>query len=243
VDQPLLGITLQRYESRSEPTSFAEIGRDLAKVIVEVNPSGPYILGGWCVDGTIAYEVAQRLRAMNREVSCVILLDAVNPTYRRLYRSQVRAVGRVVRRTVDMVREAGHLDSRGARAHLWDGLRDIGCRVGRALVPSSTVAEQNPEILQNDPDRQEFRKLLYIAEEEYTPAPTPIPLMLLRSSIEAYRDPDLGWRDVAQTSLETVEVQGDHIGMFREPHVASLASVLSEYLAKHAPSNCCPDKR
>ena len=229
-DQPFLGLPLQRYECRMSPTSFEEIGKDLTQIILEAYPSGPFFLGGWCVDGSIAFEVAQQLIAKGKQVALVALMDAVSPEYRRLFRSRTRALGRVIHRTVDLAREAADLPSKDARSHLRDGFGDIFRRVGRTLVPLTPAAEQNPEIARNDPDRQEFRKLLYQSEDEYKPKQISVPLLLLRSAVDRYQDPDLGWRSLARGGLQTIEASGDHIAMFREPHVQNLASVLRRRL-------------
>lgn len=225
-DQPFLGISLQPYEEITEPASFHDIGRDLAKLLVEAYPAGPYFLGGWCVDGCVAYEVAQQLCAMGKQVGMVVLMDAINPLYRRISRSRRLAVIRILRRVVDLVREASQLHGDDAGRHFREGLKDIYRRVRRALLPSRTKIEQDQVIVQSDPDRQEFRRLLYLSEDLYTPVPIRVPLLLIRSQVDRYQDPNLGWSEVASGGLETVEVAGDHIGMFREPQVQDLAAAL-----------------
>ncbi|HWM24950.1 MAG TPA: amino acid adenylation domain-containing protein [Chthoniobacterales bacterium] len=42
-------------------------------------PNGPYLLGGFCIGGLIAYEMAQRLSAVGEEVSFVALIDPELP--------------------------------------------------------------------------------------------------------------------------------------------------------------------
>lgn len=41
-----------------------------------VQPHGPYILGGFCMGGVVAYEMAQQLEHRHEEVAVVLLLDA-----------------------------------------------------------------------------------------------------------------------------------------------------------------------
>ena len=43
-----------------------------------VRPKGPYFLGGYCLGGTIAYEMAQTLRREGEEVPLVAMLDTYN---------------------------------------------------------------------------------------------------------------------------------------------------------------------
>ncbi|MBV8068564.1 MAG: hypothetical protein JO270_01565 [Acidobacteriaceae bacterium] len=228
-DQPFLGISLSRYEALTEPTPFCEIGQDLAELLAAEH-DGPYVLGGWCVDGCVAYEVAQHLSRMGREVRLVALMDAISPLYRRRFRSRRQASVRIVRRVFDLCREAREVGGKDSAVYLRDGFIDIKQRVQRALQSSRTKVEQDQVIVQNDPDRQEFRRLLYLSEDRYSPLPTGVPLLLMRSRVDRYQDPDLGWRELALGGLETVEVPGDHIGMFREPQVQFLAAALSNRL-------------
>jgi thioesterase domain-containing protein len=159
-------------------------------------------------------------------VELIVLMDVVNPFYKRVCRTKWSSVTRIVRRMIDLVRETGRLQGRDAGRYFRDGLLDISTRIQRALFPSRFGEEPDQAIIQNDPSRQEFRKLLYRSEDLYTPVPNQTPLLLIRSKVDRYQDPDLGWGEVASGGLETVEVSGDHIGMFREPEVEVLAAAL-----------------
>jgi thioesterase domain-containing protein len=46
----------------------------------------------------------------------------------------------------------------------------------------------------------------------------------------AYVAPDLGWADLAKCGLEIYDVSGDHIEIFKEPHVRMLGENLSKCL-------------
>ena len=43
-----------------------------------VQPTGPYFLGGYCLGGTIAYEMAQQLLAGGEKVAMVAMFDTYN---------------------------------------------------------------------------------------------------------------------------------------------------------------------
>jgi len=230
-DQPLLGLSLQMYEGREAPTSFEEIASDLAAKIITVQPEGPYYLSGWCVDGAVAFEVASHLLAAGHGVGLVVLIDAVNPEYRRAYHSRLAVLDRALKKTGLLLREASRKRGQEAIEHTWRGLCDLGQRTARRLRFRGGELVQDPVIVQADPDRQEFRRLLHRSERVYTPRPIPCPVLLLRTVVEPLQRPDLGWEKVAPL-LETVEIPGDHIGMFREPLVEHLACELSSRLIR-----------
>ena len=48
------------------------------QAIRKMQPHGPYFLGGYCMGGTVAFEMAQQLKAQKEEVALLVLLDTVN---------------------------------------------------------------------------------------------------------------------------------------------------------------------
>jgi thioesterase domain-containing protein len=63
---------------QGETTPFADIAAMAAhylEAIRNVQPSGPYWLGGWSMGGTVAFEIAQQLHAQGEEVARLVLID------------------------------------------------------------------------------------------------------------------------------------------------------------------------
>jgi thioesterase domain-containing protein len=54
---------------------FEEMATDYLAEIRQCQPEGPYLLGGYCVGGLVALEMARQLIADGEEVSTVVLLD------------------------------------------------------------------------------------------------------------------------------------------------------------------------
>src|SRR5258708_35056715 len=48
------------------------------KEIRELQPQGPYYLGGFCMGGQVAYEMAQNLRNQGEKVALLIMIDTYN---------------------------------------------------------------------------------------------------------------------------------------------------------------------
>jgi thioesterase domain-containing protein len=51
----------------------------LVKAAREVQPRGPYLLGGWSFGGLVAFEMAQQLRDQGEEIALLALLDPMLP--------------------------------------------------------------------------------------------------------------------------------------------------------------------
>ncbi len=81
-DQPLYGVTARGLvEGEAMHTGFDALVEDYLAAIRRVQPAGPYNLGGYCIGGMIACEMARRLHAAGEDVGTVIMID---PDYNRV---------------------------------------------------------------------------------------------------------------------------------------------------------------
>ncbi|HEU4828476.1 MAG TPA: thioesterase domain-containing protein, partial [Gemmatimonadales bacterium] len=77
------------------PESIEEMAAANAELIRSIQPHGPYMLGGNCNGGAVAYEVARLLRSAGEEVS---LLTLVNTAHRNAHLEPVRKVADAIAR-------------------------------------------------------------------------------------------------------------------------------------------------
>ncbi|MGH9344093.1 MAG: thioesterase domain-containing protein, partial [Terriglobia bacterium] len=78
-DQPFYGLQSQGLDGSCPPLTTVEAMATLyAKEMRSVQPRGPYFIGGYCGGGTIAFEVAQQLRAQGEEIALLALFDTMN---------------------------------------------------------------------------------------------------------------------------------------------------------------------
>jgi phthiocerol/phenolphthiocerol synthesis type-I polyketide synthase E len=78
-DQPFYGLQSPGLDGSRPPLGRIE---DMAALYVRevrrIQPTGPYFLGGYCMGGTIAYEMAQQLHAQGEEVGLLAMFDTHN---------------------------------------------------------------------------------------------------------------------------------------------------------------------
>jgi thioesterase domain-containing protein/aryl carrier-like protein len=80
-DQPIYGIQAPCVVGDAPlPASVEATADEYLEIIRRVQPTGPYHLLGWSFGGTLAYEMAVRLRAAGDEVGVLAVLDAY-PTF------------------------------------------------------------------------------------------------------------------------------------------------------------------
>jgi thioesterase domain-containing protein/acyl carrier protein len=78
-DQPFYGLQSQGLDGTSPPlTKVEDMAAIYVKEIRKAQPHGPYFIGGYCMGGTVAFEVAQQLREAGQTVALLALFDTMN---------------------------------------------------------------------------------------------------------------------------------------------------------------------
>ncbi|KAI9042416.1 thioesterase domain-containing protein [Aspergillus affinis] len=82
--RPVYGISAPIYEHGSPfaaPGSLFEVAALYVSILRrDIQPKGPYLLGGWSMGGMIAVEMAAILTAEGETVPHVLLIDSLNPS-------------------------------------------------------------------------------------------------------------------------------------------------------------------
>ena len=82
-EQPFYSVVLTNrdFEMLGEaPTLEAIAGRFVDKIRA-TQPEGPYYIGGFCVGGVLAFEIAHQLHVAKQDVPLLVMLDTPNPSY------------------------------------------------------------------------------------------------------------------------------------------------------------------
>jgi thioesterase domain-containing protein len=240
-------------------TRIAEMAAYHVGKIRAVQPRGPYLLGGMCAGGVIAYEMARQLRAQGERVALVALLDAADPAAPP---KAWRLAGQRLQRFGGVFREGGPASpGRRALAILGKVLkkaRNLGIYVaGERLGRARDEVQMRLFRAWLDRGRRPPRALGKIsvrtaylfAERDYRPdGRFDGELVLFRATagigpdepyIDRYDDPLLGWGGRAARGARAIDVPGGHSSMLQEPHVATLAgrlqACIEEALADEPP--------
>ncbi|SPF79481.1 thioesterase domain-containing protein [Pseudoprimorskyibacter insulae] len=91
-DRPFYGMQAKGLFGGEEPhQTFEDTARDYIAEMKQVQPQGPYMIGGFSGGGVTAYEIAQQLKAMGEEATVTVILDSALPRRRPL-----KAIDRVM---------------------------------------------------------------------------------------------------------------------------------------------------
>jgi thioesterase domain-containing protein len=214
------GIDLEEMPQYGIETIAAEYVRQIRSV----QPAGPYRVGGYCLGGAVAFEMARQLEAQGEKVALVALFDADCPTSappRSLINERTHVhwdamaklrwharVAYTARRTVSAMRL---LKDSGA-ALLWRAAfgitQGLGWTLPRRLRMTSNLNREAWRSYQ--PGSYEGRIVHFISAGASQPGP----------------DPRSGWATSAPGGVTTLEVPGTLHTMMQEPNVATLAERL-----------------
>jgi thioesterase domain-containing protein/acyl carrier protein len=239
-DQPFLGLGLGEEDIQNLPVRFKleDMAAVLARKMREIQPAGPYFLGGWCMDGVLAYETARQLLAQYETVALLVLFDAQNPNPHASphttnskgseWRGLLRRIRHHHLKNLRRMTMLGRLD------YLRERLRTRTILLKHATWEISynlrLYATENFKWLPRIFDSME-----YVAVRHYRPQRYPGPVLLIQPSppLEALsKDPEMGWGDIVPGGLEIYSATGGHQGMFKEPHIDTLADKLSARLVE-----------
>lgn len=78
-EQPVLGVQPPGLDGSEPMDSIEALARFQVEQIRRYRPKGPYLVGGHCSGGTIAFEVAQQLTAAGQEVALLALIGSPFP--------------------------------------------------------------------------------------------------------------------------------------------------------------------
>jgi amino acid adenylation domain-containing protein len=191
---------------------------EFLKALREVQPHGPYLLGGYSLGGLIAIEMAERLRASGEDVEKLVLLD----TYAKLPpRNLLLLTFTLARNLVRMqpARRRVFLTEKmlWLRSHLWNKRR------GNAEM----------ELLDLQKRTEMLAGLDYMANG-LRPCEVLIELFTAQDGTMAWNSMrDKGWLDYATAGVAVREVPGGHYSLLQTPHVRPLAAELNRNFDKH----------
>ncbi|MDZ8221786.1 amino acid adenylation domain-containing protein [Nostoc sp. ChiVER01] len=98
LDQPVYGLQAQGLDRKQAPyTRIEDMAAHYLKEIRTIQPQGPYLLGGWCIGGTVAFEMARQLEIQGEKVELLALFDCYPP--------QVKSGGNIKRSFVDKLKK------------------------------------------------------------------------------------------------------------------------------------------
>lgn len=237
-DQPFFGLHAIGVTSRAERDSTIEaMAERYLREIVAKQPKGPYYLGGFCLGGLVAYEMAQRLTRQGLEVALVVMIDTYNPVVAALAAAQASSL-RIWREKLGF--QLGNLRALGPGergSYFWrrmqEMLRGRTKRTREMLSQFPLPSQTNNHGGNGGQFRgtlEEFHHRVWMA---YRPTPYAGDVLIIRpqTGFSFYNDPHLGWSELVQGKLDVVSIPVNPGGMLVEPFIGMIGRHISEAIS------------
>jgi len=198
-----------------------------------LQPAGTYYLGGYCMGGAVAYEIAQQLIQDGQKIGALILFDTYNHNGISQPRSLRERFAYVRQKTHFHWNNLAQLNLPGRAAYFSEKLRVARHReTARLLLTLSNISRK----MYRRKHQIKIKPFLEDVNEQAGYAYTPkrysgrVTLFKPHRNYSFLSDPQMGWADVAAGGLEIVELPVDPGGMFLDPFVQILAWKLKTVL-------------
>jgi amino acid adenylation domain-containing protein len=222
LDQPVFGFQPRWLDGHSEKYSCVEeVAREFVTELRAFRPEGPYLLGGDCVGGIVALEMARELLRQGQEVGLLVMLDTERPTPVRALFANLRIAFRRAQHVAAVIEEIIQGKHR-SRAQL---IRDLVDRKRKTAQPKTLTDEIALDSLYHS--RLDYRRMIYRHKVKKYPGQ-----VTLIVNEEDYKiDKKLGWNGVATGGLEIHATPGAHLTRFTL-HGREFAKTLLECLER-----------
>ncbi|MEL6353400.1 MAG: alpha/beta fold hydrolase [Cyanobacteria bacterium J06627_28] len=259
-DQPFYAFQRPDLDGREVTMlTVEELAATCVKELRMVQPEGPYIVGGHCFGGAVAFEMARQLQAQGQRVESVVLIDAYRPEVlpdSRRIRLQTQLNLSLFWLRKNYYYHGSRKDLQQLPAKLW---KKVQRRFSTAAIPPPTkvspvqnsvhldsahsdaetasVSEASEPVVVSP--SYEVRYAQAIAANEWAAARYQATkydgtLKLFRAKIqmlEWYFGPSLGWQVLVKDRLTNTVIPGFFGNLFNQSAAPILAEQVKAYLS------------
>jgi amino acid adenylation domain-containing protein len=226
-DQPFFHVALTEEDvaSLGKTPTLQSIARCLVRKILATQPKGPYTIGGYCLGGILAFEIASQLQAAGLEVSLLVLLDPPSPSFLESRDSMAPRLSHPRYLLKRATRLGARITLVKLRGHLLK--RFPGSAKAEFAGTETSIAQQMIETAASAYQPQKYEGKV---------------LLLLASDRPPHVDFLPGWQAVVARDLHTQYVDAHHSELTRAQNVRSIADAIAAHLV--SPTNemslsCC----
>lgn len=229
-DYPFYALEHTPNQEKPEIISLEQTANNYLQEIRKVQPNGPYLLGGHCYGGVLAFEMAQQLQRQGETVDLLVVIDAILSETR--IESTKDDDAKFLLRMAESIKTDNNIDF----SIPFEELRYL------PLNEQIDLINKKANFIFSDTEIKDFISYYKLfkadvqAMRDYVPLLYPQPITLFRAKEEIIHDfdnpewntddPLLGWGKYSSQPIQVIEVPGDHFSIFVEPHIQELAKHL-----------------
>jgi thioesterase domain-containing protein len=222
-ERPFYGLQSYGFASgQSLDTSIEVMAQRYVKEMINHQPAGPYLLGGWSLGGKVAFEMARQLADAGKEVSLLAILDTTPnvPEDADQEFDLPWDEDYVVRAGVSLGLDANELLALEKNARL---RRYLNAAKSAQSIPAEVSEEQFARFL-------EVNAANVTASRAYRPGPYRGRIVLFRSATDSGLDETYGWDRYTTGGVELVRLEATHGQFVQGANAAALADLMRPYM-------------
>lgn len=251
LEQPFYGLQAVGVDGKQRPLTNIEAMADLyLQEVRQVQPHGPYYLGGFSMGGEVAFAMANKLKAAGEEVALLVLFDTFNPVrnirgkgitatnghengYAPHQPPEIRRVSRLAasrRKVIGHVRRLRQMGVGEQVRYLWEDGQRRFYRLHLKWAFERAYRANRPMSYAFLEDYLWETNLKAITN--YMPQVYPGQIILFRSTESLPHNPvdhPLGWGPLARDGVQEYIIDGPH-RIMDEPYIADVARILQQCL-------------
>lgn len=205
------GLQPKTFEESRNENRLEDIASNYLVNIREIQPQGPYYLGGFCFGALVAYEMAQQLQAAGERVALLAMLEPMTDMFPVSYLGTQRD---------RCLFHLSKLLTPEITTHLATSARNFNARILSRILPNErTQIGDKARALAGTYTVKPYagRTALFIATDTF-------------QSLQPSQDPRMEWSKCVMGGAEVFHIPGDHVTIIHEPNVPILANDLLECL-------------
>ena len=215
--QPFYGVQAAGIDGIERPhTSIEQMAAAYLQEIYQIQPDGPYLLGGYSGGGLVAFEMAHQITAAGGSVALVVLFDTfppVIPERRMTFRD------RVGRALTERFSYFGWAVKRRLEARNW----------AQSVVKIDEIVARD-EVVPSYMRETHVKHAFMGASVRYVLRPWKGHVVLMRAGDLPYAfrllGESYGWDAIVEEGFELVQVPGNHDTLVLEPNATTLVREL-----------------
>lgn len=240
LNRPLYGIRAQGLGGSAEPLESVEkMAAFYLEEIKEIQPQGPYLLGGYSLGGTVAYEMAQQLNGAGEKAAFLAMFDtvvldnlppALRPSKLAMGLDQLCRMGFIIRKFIGL----SIPKKREYFAKIINVVKGFLTSIAkREKYINPRKKAENKRWQRKPPAFQRVEEINRKALASYIAHPYAGRIAFFKARQREWSEmvnPEPLWRKLTANKLDVYPCEGNHNTILVEPNVRSLSAGLKNAL-------------
>lgn len=229
-EQPVYGIQSQGLDGLEKfNPEFENVAGYYKEEIRKIQPQGPYLLGGYCLGGTIALEIARQLKEENQETAVLAMFESYNLNSGKDILNYSYEAIRKIQNVYFHILNYLNVDAKDRPLFLKNKMQTAAFRWKARINHLLGTLTLNPALKQKYPHLI-VKKLNDAAEEKYIPKKFEGEICLYKPDKDfvGMTDHFYGWGQIADVKVFKMPINPK--GMLVEPYVKILAASLKNVI-------------